>query len=233
MADRVARASRPADDPLAALNDHLGRFLRQADDLLDEWARFGADVRVRVTADADRLGDAVATAVDASVDRAAARVTDQVAARLTARLADLTTDLDRLSAQVRRASAIHLDQRRTSRLTLAVLALSIVSNVLLAVVLALLWPRPVRPPDPPVEKGAMDTSAPSAAPVPDAAVADGAPADAAAAQPADPTSAATPATVPGGAPTAREGAMDTAGAAVREPDAVKRGVKAPPRRRRK
>ena len=129
MADRAARASqRPADDSLAALNDHLGRFLHQADDLLDEWARFGADVRVRVTADAERLGDAVAQAVDASIDRAAGRVTDQVGARLAARLTELSADLDRVTTQARRAAAaaaeLQLERRRTSRLTIALLGLA-------------------------------------------------------------------------------------------------------------
>ena len=53
MAERPAARPRPVaaaperDDNLAALNDHLGRFLRQADALLDDWTRFSADVRIK------------------------------------------------------------------------------------------------------------------------------------------------------------------------------------------
>lgn len=130
MPDPRARPVAPPD-PLAELNDHLGRFLRQADELLDEWTRFSAEVRARVAADTDRLADTVAATVDTSLDRAIAT-----------RLAALTAELDRLTAQARRTTVA---DRRTSRLTLAALAAALLSNILL-VALFLRPPAAVRPP---------------------------------------------------------------------------------------
>lgn len=139
MAD--PRPLRPrADEPLEALNDSLGRFLRQADELLDDWSRFGADVRTRIAADADHLGATVATAIDASVDRAASQVSDAVASRLLSRLTALTSDLDRVTAAARRAAATATaDHRRTSPVLLGALAITVATNLLLAL---LLWSRP-------------------------------------------------------------------------------------------
>src|SRR5690242_7430520 len=65
-------------DSLSEMNDHLGRFLRQADELLDDWTRFGAEVRARVDGEVGRLGDTIADAVDAQVERGTRRVTDMV-----------------------------------------------------------------------------------------------------------------------------------------------------------
>lgn len=152
---RPAVRSSDEDDPLAAINDHLGRFLRQADQLLDDWARFGADVRTRVTHEVDRVGAAVEQAVDGSVglvaDRAAARVSDDVAGRLAARLADVHDEIDRATRAARRATAavdaLHTGGRRTSRWAAAALAAAVVADALL---LALLVRQPDTAPVAPV-----------------------------------------------------------------------------------
>ncbi len=141
-------------DSLAAINDHLGRFLRQADELLEEWSRFGGDVRARVTAEAERVGAVVEQAVDASVDRVAARaadrVSDQVAGQLADRLAAIGAELDRVTRAARRASSaaneLDGDRRHTQRWLAAGLALALFANLALVI---LLFRSPSSAPAPP------------------------------------------------------------------------------------
>ena len=97
----AAPPARPAaPDPggqLEELNDQLGRFLQHADQLVEEWARFGADVRRTVDGEVGRIDQAVIEAVDRAarevnqqVDRVAAdrveRAIDQGLARLRAEI---------------------------------------------------------------------------------------------------------------------------------------------------
>lgn len=68
-----------AGEQLEELNDQLARFLQHADQLVDEWAKFGADVRRTVDAEVARIDGAVADATERALTNAAAQV-DRVAA---------------------------------------------------------------------------------------------------------------------------------------------------------
>ena len=76
----AAIPARPAaGEQLEELNDQLGRFLQHADQLVEDWARFGADVRRTVDTEVGRIDQAVVDAVDrasrqleAEADRVAA-----------------------------------------------------------------------------------------------------------------------------------------------------------------
>jgi hypothetical protein len=133
MPDRPATRQRPAepDDALAQLNDHLGRFLRQADDLLDEWTRYSAEVRARVDREVAHLGDSLADATDVSIGRVVSRVESEVA--------------DRLVARLHRAAAatVRESNRRTSRIAVAALVAALLADILLVLLL-------LRPPPPEV-----------------------------------------------------------------------------------
>ncbi len=69
----------PPGDQLEELNDQLARFLQHADQLVDEWAKFGADVRRTVDAEVARIDGAVADATERALANASAQV-DRVAA---------------------------------------------------------------------------------------------------------------------------------------------------------
>lgn len=72
--------ARPAPgDQLEELNDQLARFLQHADQLVDEWAKFGADVRRTVDAEVARIDGAVADATERALANTSAQV-DRVAA---------------------------------------------------------------------------------------------------------------------------------------------------------
>ncbi len=73
-----ARAPDPGGQ-LEELNDQLARFLQHADQLVEEWARFGADVRRTVDGEVARIDQAVAEASERAVREAGAQV-DRVAA---------------------------------------------------------------------------------------------------------------------------------------------------------
>lgn len=73
-------SARPAPgDQLEELNDQLARFLQHADQLVDEWAKFGADVRRTVDAEVARIDGAVADATERALANTSAQV-DRVAA---------------------------------------------------------------------------------------------------------------------------------------------------------
>jgi hypothetical protein len=180
MAERkvvaAVRSPDSAGEALEELNDQLGRFLRQADALLDEWTRFGADVRTRVGGEVDRIGDAVASATDAAVSGVAAKTS----AALVARLDDVNAEIERVTRAARRASAAAAELRteRSRGLTVAWIALgaAVVSNVLLVIVIALLMrdPSVPTPAITPVRAEPPLASEPVAAPAVDAGVPDAA-----------------------------------------------------------
>ena len=146
MADPRKAAPPAVDggDQLAELNDHLGRFLQHADQLLDEWARFGAQVRASVDAEVGRLDEATAGAVDRAADRAGraleARLDDKVAERVDRTLGEGVTrlrgELDRMARAARGLADAEGGQRRgdLSRVTLFA---AIGANVLLVALLVL------------------------------------------------------------------------------------------------
>lgn len=143
------RAPAPSDDPgerLTELNDHLGRFLVHADQLVDEWARFGAQVRASVDGELGRVDRAIDGAVDQAVSRAAERagrelagtLEAQVAARVDRSLGDGVTrlrgELDRMARTAHAIGAGAPPRADVGRLTLIAV---VVGNVLLAGVLGL------------------------------------------------------------------------------------------------
>jgi len=165
---------RPASgDPgerLAELNDHLGRFLQHADQLLEEWGRFGAQVRTTVDGEVGRIDQAVSGAVDRAADRAgrelAGRLDSQVAERVDRALGEgvtrLRTDLDRLARTARGLADADAGggRRDTGRLTLIAV---VGANVMLAALLVLgvrdcdrggSAPAPLAAPPPAVDAGA-------------------------------------------------------------------------------
>jgi len=136
------------DDALAELNVHLGRFLRQADELLDEWSRFGAGVRARLDEQLHQIESAFAQGADAAAQRAIATMArgldDAAAARvdraLGDRVASLRAELERLERTARGlngASATRGGDAVARRTWIA----AIVANVLLLVLIALVWSR--------------------------------------------------------------------------------------------
>jgi hypothetical protein len=159
VADRRARApAAPPDDALAELNDHLGRFLRQADELLDEWARFGAGVRGALEGQLREVEGAFAKGADAAAARAAAAMSrsldDAAAARvdrvLGERVAALRAELERLERIARGVAGAQSQPRApdgaTQRIWIAVIA----ANVLLVVLIVLVWTRGASPSPPPL-----------------------------------------------------------------------------------
>jgi hypothetical protein len=144
-----APAPAPGDDPgerLAELNDHLGRFLAHADQLVDEWARFGAQVRASVDGELGRVDRAIDGAVDQAVSRAAERASRelagsleaQVAARVDRSLGDGVTRLrGELDRMARAAHAVSAGAPARSDLARWTLIAVVVGNLLLAGVLAI------------------------------------------------------------------------------------------------
>jgi hypothetical protein len=139
----------PGDDAgerLAELNDHLGRFLAHADQLVDEWSRFGAQVRASVDGELGRVDRAIDGAVDQAVSRAAERagrelagtLEAQVAARVDRSLGDGVTrlrgELDRMARTAHAMGTGAPPRSDVGRLTLIAV---VVGNLLLAGVLGL------------------------------------------------------------------------------------------------
>ncbi len=147
MAERRARVPESVD-PLAELNDHLGRFLRQADELLDEWSRFGAGVRATLDQQLREVEAAFARGADAAVAKAAQAMQrgldDAAASRvdraLGERVAALRSELERLERIARGlggGGAAPAKDPRLDRIWIAVIA----TNVLVVVLIALVWLR--------------------------------------------------------------------------------------------
>jgi hypothetical protein len=145
------RAPAPAaeSDPgerLAELNDHLGRFLVHADQLVDEWSRFGAQVRASVDGELGRVDRAIDGAIDQAVSRAAERagrelagtLEAQVAARVDRSLGEGVTrlrgELDRMARTAHAIGTGAPPRADVGRLTLIAV---VVGNLLLAGVLGL------------------------------------------------------------------------------------------------
>jgi hypothetical protein len=156
-------------EPARALDDvsaQLAEMLRHADALLDDWMRFGAEVRARVEREAAGVGAIVAKAVDGASEQA-----------LAMRLAAVSTELERLEQRVRAASRIAAEQRATDRRILAGIAIGVGIVIALLVVLVMRPPAPpqVAPPQPvPVVAPPVDAAPPpppvdAAPPPPDAA----------------------------------------------------------------
>ncbi|HEV7557830.1 MAG TPA: hypothetical protein VGO00_20330 [Kofleriaceae bacterium] len=130
--------------PLDEVSDHMGQILRHADELLAEWAAFGAQVKSQVERETQVIGNAVATAVDEAVSRSVATtaahvdraVTQAMAERVGSQLQALTAELGRLEARAKAASRLVADQRTGDRKILWGIAGGIaIANVLLALVL--------------------------------------------------------------------------------------------------
>ncbi|MEP6862357.1 MAG: hypothetical protein ABJE66_17155 [Deltaproteobacteria bacterium] len=142
-------------EPARALDDvsaQLAEMLRHADALLDDWMRFGAEVRARVEREAAGVGAVVAQAVDGASERA-----------LAMRLAAVSTELERLEQRIRAASRIAAEQRATDRRILAGIAAGVGIVIALLVVLVLRGPTPpqLAPPQPlPVVGPPVDAAPP-------------------------------------------------------------------------
>jgi hypothetical protein len=163
----MREAARALDD----VSDHLGEVLRHADELLAEWARFGAQVRTQVDGEVAAIGEVI----DGAVQRAASAGLDRAIAD---RLRALTAEIDRLEQRTRAASRAVVEHREADRRVLwVVVAGVVVANALLV---ALLLRKPA--PAPVAEPIRIESAAPppAADPVPAAAPATGS---------ADPTAA--------------------------------------------
>jgi hypothetical protein len=142
---REVKASRPTPvRPLDDVSDHMGQILRHADELLAEWAAFGAQVKSQVERETQVIGNTVASAVDEAVERSVATtaahvdraVTQAMAERVGSQLQALTAELGRLEARAKAASRLVADQRTGDRKMLWGIAGGIaIANVLLALVL--------------------------------------------------------------------------------------------------
>ena len=130
--------------PLDEVSDHMSQILRHADELLAEWAAFGAQVKGQVERETQVIGNVVATAVDEAVARSVATtaghvdraVTQAMAERVGSQLQALTAELGRLEARAKAASRLVTDQRTGDRKILWGIAGGIViANALLALVL--------------------------------------------------------------------------------------------------
>ncbi len=145
-------AARALDD----VSDHLGEVLRHADQLLDEWSRFGVQVRAQVEREAGAIGNVV----DEAVTRAASAGVDKAIAE---RLSALTAEIGRIEARAKAAARAVGEQRETDRRVLWIVAGGVVlANVLLVA----LWLRKPDAPPPPAPEPVKVEPAPVAAPPP-------------------------------------------------------------------
>ncbi|HWN68670.1 MAG TPA: hypothetical protein VNM90_13625, partial [Haliangium sp.] len=107
MADH--HQSLPPQETLAVMNSHLGRFLVQADELIQECRTFGESLRTSLEAELDKLSDTVAHALDSAAQRTAeqagARFGAHLEAALGTRLAELRQKLDDMGRLADRAAA--------------------------------------------------------------------------------------------------------------------------------
>jgi hypothetical protein len=105
--------SLPPQETLAVMNSHLGRFLVQADELIQECRSFGESLRTSLEAELDKLNDTVAHTLDSAAKRtaeqAAARFGAQLDAALGARLGELRQKLDDMGRLADRAATARAD----------------------------------------------------------------------------------------------------------------------------
>jgi hypothetical protein len=141
----IERSRTPSVHVLDDVSDHMAQVLRHADELLAEWARFGASVRGQVERETVAMGDVVAGAIDASVKQAVAAteagvdraVTEAIANRIGAQLQNLALELGRLEARAKSANRALAEQRAADRRILWGIAggLAIVIGLLVVLVL--------------------------------------------------------------------------------------------------
>jgi len=199
----MREAARALDD----VSDHLGEVLRRADELLADWSRFGAQVRVQVERDTAAIGEvvegAIARAGTAGIDRA-----------IGDRLRALTVELERLEQRARAASRAAVEQRDADRRILwGVVAGIVLANALLIVLILR------RPDAPPVaEPIRMDPPAATVAQPP----AEGAAGPTTAATP-DPAPVGTGSAAPGPAASPASGGATATGSAGAGPSATTAG----------
>ncbi len=142
---------------LEELNDALARFLQHADQLLEDWARFGAQVRATVEQEVARIDQAATDAGERATKQLAGQVDKVAIARVEKAIGDgltrLKVELDRAgrATAVAPPAAAAVDRR--------LLGGVVVANVLLVLLLAVTLLR-----------GAGRTATPVASPV-DAGVA--------------------------------------------------------------
>jgi hypothetical protein len=151
----IERSRTPSVRALDDVSDHMAQVLRHADELLAEWARFGASVRGQVERETVAIGESVAGAIDASVRQAVAAteagvdraVTEAIANRIGAQLQNLALELGRLEARAKAANRALGEQRAADRRLLYGIAGGLAIAIGLLVVLVLRKP-PVPEPMP-------------------------------------------------------------------------------------
>jgi hypothetical protein len=164
--------SRRAESELDNVSAQLGEVLRQADELLAEWQRFGVQVRAGVDREVATIGGAVGDAIDGAVDRAAERASTAVDAAVARtlehavhdRIGALAAEIGRLEQRTKAAARAIADDRARDRWMLwAVIGGVVLANVLLAFVLLrepVAAPPAAVPAPVPVPVGATDEPAP-------------------------------------------------------------------------
>ena len=148
MPERPSRATGPdpADDALATMNDHLGRFFRHADALLEEWQGYSDKLRQSIDAQVGRLNDTVASAVTDAGRAAAHELDGQVEESMAGSLSSLRRELDglarlanqtaaRMQGQSSRGMALSSGDR--GYLTSPILWALVAANIMLAVLIGM------------------------------------------------------------------------------------------------
>jgi hypothetical protein len=171
-------AHAPADPgaSLEELNDQLGRFLQHADQLVDEWARFGADVRRTVDTEVGRIDQAVVDAVDRAARQVNAQV-DKVAADRVERAID--QGMQKLRAELTRGGHVATGGGGTSAAAAAAAAAQgparyllgaiVLADLLLVILLVMVWRREPAPAAGVKEAGAQIGTLPEDAVAPEVA----------------------------------------------------------------
>lgn len=141
--------ARPPDpgSQLEELNDQLARFLQHADQLVDEWARFGADVRRTVDGEVGRIDQSVSDAGERAIKQVNAQV-DRVAAERFEKAIEHGLQRLRVADPGRApvAAAGGTSAAASAALPLRpLLAAIIAANFLLIVLLVMVWRRDAVP----------------------------------------------------------------------------------------
>ncbi len=147
---------------LEELSDQLARFLQHADQLLEDWARFGAQVRTTVDQEVGRIEQAAAEAGERATKQLAGQVDRLATERVERAIGD---GLKRLKAELDRAGrATAVAPPPPAPVDRRLIGLAVAANALLLILLVVTLVRgtsrvevqPARTPDPGV-------AAPSAA----------------------------------------------------------------------
>lgn len=119
---------------LEELNDQLARFLQHADQLLDDWARFGAQVRATVEQEAARIEQGVAEAGERATRQLGGQVDKLATERVERAIGD---GLKRLKAELDRAGrATAVAAPAPASIDRRLLGGVVIANVLLVILLA-------------------------------------------------------------------------------------------------